>query len=252
MTSTGQYDVSPEAVRSVVGNVGGIIMQTMNSVLELESMIVAPTSFATIGSAVASANTQLQGQQVASMRSLLTLLQQVNDLVKRSVDDYDSADQAVATGYGGQQTGTTPTSSDLWSSPAGAAVAGQAVAAGTGTSPQPHSVSNVVGYLTGAGVGSAAGVPTSNPQDFVSWLDASPDHQAGLGVIGVYSGAARGFGDVPGGVHDGDLAVIEPGAGASDPGTMLGVIGNSGQLYNNGLVQPDFGAVATLRVYRPM
>ncbi len=253
MTSTGQYNVSPEAVRSVVGNVGGIIMQTVNSVLELESMIVAPTSFATIGSAVASANTQLQGRQVTAMRSLLTLLQQVNDLVKRSVDDYDSADQAVATGYGGgQATGSTPTTSGLWSSPAGAAVAGQAVAASTAAAPQPHSVDNVVGYLTNAGVGSAAGVPTSSPHDFASWLDASPDHQAGLGVIGVYSGAARGFGDVPGGVRGGDLAVIDPGAGASDPGTMLGVIGNSGQLYNNGLVQPDFGAVATLRVYRPM
>jgi hypothetical protein len=83
-------------------------------------------------------------------------------------------------------------------------------------------------------------------------LDASPDHQAQLGVIGVYSGAARGFGDVPGGVHNGDVVVIDPGAGAGDPTTTLGVIANSGQLYNNGLVQPDFGDVATLRVYRPM
>ena len=65
MVSTGQYDVTPEAVRSIVGNVGGIIMQTVNAVLELESMVVAPTSFATIGSAVASTNTALQAQQVA-------------------------------------------------------------------------------------------------------------------------------------------------------------------------------------------
>ncbi|HKN99812.1 MAG TPA: WXG100 family type VII secretion target, partial [Pseudonocardiaceae bacterium] len=116
---------------------------------------------------------------------------------------------------------------------------------------QPASVSNVVGYLTAAGVGNpAAGIPTSSPHDFVSWLDASPEHQAQLGVIGVYSGAARGFGDVPGGVHNGDVVVIDPGAG--DSATTLGVIANSGQLYNNGLVQPDFGDVATLRVYRPM
>jgi uncharacterized protein YukE len=252
MVSTGQYDVTPEAVRSIVGNVGGIVMQTMNSVLALESMIVAPTSFATIGSAVASANTQMQNQQVTAMRSLLALLQQVNNMVKSSVDAYDSADQAVATGYGGQPsaTGTTPTTSTgLWSSPAGAQVAGQAVAAGTGTSSQPASVSNVVGV--GNQTGTAA-VPTSSPHDFVSWLDASPDNQAGLGVIGVYSGTARGFGDVPGGVHDGDMVVIDPGTGTSGAGTVLGVIGNSGQLYNNGLVQPDFGDVATLRVYRPM
>jgi hypothetical protein len=131
-------------------------------------------------------------------------------------------------------------------------VAGQAIGAGTGTSTQPDSVSNVVGYLTSAGVGTqgATGVPTSSPHEFVAWLDASPDNQAGLGVIGVYSGAARGFGDVPGGVLDGDMVVVDP--GASGAGTVLGVIGNSGQLYNNGLVQPEFGSVATLRVYRPM
>jgi hypothetical protein len=262
MVSTGQYDVTPEAVRSIVGNVGGIIMQTVNTVLDLEKMVVAPTSFATIGSAVASANTALQSQQVASLRSLLTLLQKVNDLVKRSVDAYDSADQAVAAGFGGTgTTGTTPTTAALWSTPAGAQVAAQAVASGTGPSAHPDSVGTVVGYLASAGLGqSMTGVPTSSPHDFLAWLDASPDHQAGLGVIGVYSGAARGFGDVPGGVHDGDMVIVSPGtdpnAGPDVPGngagTVLGVIGRSGQLYNNGLVQPEFGPVATLRVYRPM
>lgn len=252
MTSAGQYNVTPEAVRSIVGNVGGIIMQTVNTVLDLEKLVVAPTSFATIGSAVATANTAMQTQQVAALRSLLTLLQQVNNLVKQSVDAYDSADQAVAQAYGGNQT-TTATTATLFSSPAASAVAGQAVSSGIGGTPQPGSVTNVVGYLTSAGVGtSATNVPTSSPQAFVAWLDASPDNQAGLGVLGVYSGAARGFGDVPGGVLGGDMVVIDPGAGANGVGPMIGIIGNSGQLYNNGLVQPVFGEVATLRVYRPM
>jgi uncharacterized protein YukE len=254
---TGQYAVSPEAVRSIVGNVGGVITQTMTMVLDLEKMVVAPTSFATIGTAVASANTQLQTQQVTAMRSLLSLLQQVNNLVKTSVDSYDSADQAVATGFGGQTAPTTTPSAALWSSPAATAVATQAVNAGTGTAAaQPTSAGNVVGYLTSAGIGNHSvdpgSIPTSSPQAFTSWLDASPDHQAGLGVIGVYSGAARGFGDVPGGVHNGDIVAIDPGSGASSPAETIGVIANSGQVYNNGLVQPDFGDVATLRVYRPM
>lgn len=255
MTSAGQYNVTPEAVRSIVGNVGGIIMQTVNTVLDLEKLVVSPTSFATIGSAVASANTALQTQQVAAMRSLLTLLQQVNNLVKQSVDAYDSADRAIAHGFGGQPTttGTTPTGTTaLFSSPAAAAVAGQAITSGVGGSAQPGSVTNVVGYLAAAGVGAQSGVPTSSPHEFVAWLDTSPDNQAGLGVLGVYSGTARGFGDVPGGVQNGDMVIIDPGAGTSGSGTMLGIIGNSGQLYNNGLVQPVFGDVATLRVYRPM
>jgi hypothetical protein len=254
MTSPGQYNVTPEAVRSIVGNVGGIVIQAVNTVLDLERLVVPPTSFATIGSAVASANTAVQAQQVVALRSLLALLQQVNNLVKQSVDAYDSADQAIARGYGGQPAavGTTPASATaLFSSPGAAAVAGQAISGSIGGTPQPGSVTNVLGYLTSAGVcppGSA--VPTTSPHEFVAWLDASPDNQAGIGVIGVYSGAARGFGDVPGGVLGGDMVIID--AGANGSGTMLGIIGHSGQLYNNGLVQPVFGDVATLRVYRPI
>lgn len=236
MTDAGQCPVSPEAVRSAVGNVGGIVMRTVNMVLELESMLVAPMAFATIGAAVASANTRMQDQQVATMRSLLTLLQQINSLVRTSVDAHDTADQAIATG--------------LWSSPAGAAVASQTVGAGAGVSGQPGSVTTVVGYLNAAGLGDDANVPMSDPNAFVSWLEANPQHQAGLGVIGVYSGTARGFGDVPGGVRGGDVVAIDP--GATGEVTQLGVIGESGSLHNNGLVQPDFGDVATLRVYRPM
>lgn len=236
MTSAGQYSVSPEAVRSVVGNVGGIVMRTVNMVLELEAMVVAPLSFATIGSAVASANTRMQGQQVAAMRSLLTLLQQINSVVRTSVDACDTTGEPIATG--------------LWSSPTGAAVASKAVAACVGVSAQPGAVATVVGYLNAAGLGDGTNVPTSDPNAFVSWLDASPQHQAGLGVIGVYSGTARGFGDVPGGVRCGDVVAIDP--GATGDVTQLGVIGDSGSLHNDGLVQPDFGDVARLRIYRPM
>src|SRR5882757_4294391 len=50
---TGQYEVRPEAMRSAVGNIGGIIMQTVNAVLDLEKLVLAPTSFAMIGDAVA-------------------------------------------------------------------------------------------------------------------------------------------------------------------------------------------------------
>jgi uncharacterized protein YukE len=257
MVTTGQYDVRPEAIRSTVGNVGGIIVQAVNTVLDLESTVVAPTSFATIGSAVASANTEMQGQQVAAMRSLLTLLQQVNAQVKQSADDYDSADAAVAAGYGGQTGGAgtaTQTRTGLWSSPAGAQLASYAIGDSTGNSGQPHSAGNVVGYLMGVGLGQQGGAdaPTGSAGEFTAWLDASPDHQADLGVIGVYSGVARSLGDVPGGVHNGDMVIIDPGSGASGTNTVLGIIGNSNQLYNNGLVQPDFGGVATLRVYRPM
>jgi uncharacterized protein YukE len=248
MAAGGQYQLGPEAVRSAVGNVGGIIMQTINVLLDLESMVVAPTSFATIGSAVASANTSMQGQQVVALRSLLKLLQDVNNLVKQSADAYDSADQAVSAAFGGQSHPATTTSNGLWPSSVASHLAGVAVGDSTGATGQPHSAATVVDYLTQAGLTqSPQAVPTGSPHEFTSWLDASPDNQASLGVIGVYSGAARGFTDVPGGVHNGDLVVIDAGA---DP--TIGIIGNTNQLYNNGLIQPRFGDVATLRVYRPV
>ncbi|HEX4705992.1 MAG TPA: WXG100 family type VII secretion target, partial [Pseudonocardiaceae bacterium] len=247
-------------VLSTAGNVGGIITQAVSVVMDLEKMIVPPTSFATIGGAVASANTVMQGHQVTALQSLLKLLQDVTGLVKKVAAEYNAADQAVSQGYGGQ--GLTPgttAASGLWSSTAGAQLANTAISASLGGPGQPQSVTNVVGYLNQVGLGQqgAATVPTGSTAQFTSWLDASPNNQAQLGVIGVYSGVARGFGDVPGGVVNGDMVIIDPGSasgvvGASDPGMMLGIIGNSNQLYNNGLLQPNFGGLATLRVYRPM
>jgi hypothetical protein len=253
MTSAGQYVVAPEAVRSSVGNVGGLIMQAVNTVMELETMIVPPTSFATIGSAVASANTAMQAQQVTALKNLLNLMTQVNNLVQRSVEGYDTADQAAAASYGGNAT-TTASTNGIWTGGAANTLANAAVTGSAGGPGTPHSVSTVLGYLNQSGLttGGPTGAPTGSPAAFANWLDASPDHQAALGVLGTYSGAARGFGDVPGGVHNGDLVVINPGATATDQSTALGIVANNGQLYNNGLIQPDFGGLANLQVYRPM
>jgi hypothetical protein len=252
MTSAGQYVVAPEAVRSSVGNVGGLIMQAVNTVMELETMIVPPTSFATIGSAVASANTAMQAQQITALKNLLNLMTQVNNLVQRSVEGYDTADQAAAASYGGNT--ATTSGSGIWAGGAASTLATSAVAGSVGGPGTPHSVSTVLGYLNQSGLtgGGPTGAPTGSPAAFANWLDASPDHQAALGVLGTYSGAARGFGDIPGGVHNGDMVVINPGTTATDQSTVLGIVANNGQLYNNGLIQPDFGGLANLQVYRPM
>jgi hypothetical protein len=222
--------------------------------MELETMIVPPTSFATIGSAVASANTSMQAQQVTALKNLLNLMTQVNNLVQRSVESYASADQQVAASYGGNTATTTTGANGIFSGGAANALATSAVAGSVGGPGTPQSVSTVLGYLNQAGLttGGPTGAPTGSAAAFANWLDASPDHQAALGVLGTYSGAARGFGDIPGGVHNGDLMVINPGSSATDQSTLLGVVANNGALYNNGLIQPDFGGLANLQVYRPM
>jgi hypothetical protein len=86
----------------------------------------------------------------------------------------------------------------------------------------------------------------------MAWLADSPDHQAHLGVIAVYAGAARGLDDTPAGLRPGDLVCIEPGAVAADQDVLAGVIGEDGGLLNHGLLSPDFGGIAEVHVYRPI
>src|SRR5262245_49733457 len=143
-----EFQAQPEAMRAVVGNIGGILVKAINTVMDLESQVLSPASFASLGSAVASANTALQGQQVQAMRTLLHVLQEVNNLVHQSANDYETVDGAVAAGYGGGAAHGAP----LWSAAPGADLVGLA-SAGAAATGDPHSVSNVLTYLSQAGLG---------------------------------------------------------------------------------------------------
>lgn len=243
MTTGSSYNVRPDAVRGVVGNVVGILLQAYSTVMELERLTLAPTSFAKLGSPVASANIAMQGQVVGTMRTLLQLLQEINDLVHRSANDYDDADRAVAAALGGAPTGTGAAPS--------AALAGYAINDSAGAAGEPGSVGNILEYLGRAGLGELSARPLTevtfrDARDFADWLDRSPANQERVGLLAVYSGSGR---DVSGLVHPGDVVVVQPVVG--DGGPVIGVAGAGGQLYNHGAVgsAAEFGRV---RVYRPM
>ncbi|MEV5764037.1 WXG100 family type VII secretion target [Micromonospora sp. NPDC052213] len=243
MTTGSSYNVRPDAVRGVVGNVVGILLQAYSTVMELERLTLAPTSFAKLGSPVASANIAMQGQVVGTMRTLLQLLQEINDLVHRSANDYDDADRAVAAALGGAPTGTDAAPS--------AALAGYAINDSAGAAGEPGSVGNILDYLGRAGLGELSARPLTevtfrDARDFADWLDRSPANQERVGLLAVYSGSGR---DVSGLVHPGDVVVVQPVVG--DGGPVIGVAGAGGQLYNHGAVgsAAEFGRV---RVYRPM
>jgi uncharacterized protein YukE len=254
--SNGQYEVQPEAMRSTVGNVGGIIMQAMNVAMDLQSTVLNVAAFANIGNTVGSQNTAMQAQQVQALTSVLNLLQKINDLVKRSADDYEAADRDVAVGYGADH-GQTPGSSSLWSAPTATQLANHAINDSVGVAGEPRSVGNVLGYLSDVGVGDLGSQPITDVRfddasGFANWLDTSPENQARLGVIGVYSGDVRDFGDVPGGVQAGDIVVVEANNLPGGHHQVIGIAGNNGELYNHGIVTPEFHHGATVRVYRPM
>ncbi|GAB2952893.1 hypothetical protein GCM10027280_46590 [Micromonospora polyrhachis] len=251
MTTGASYHVRPDAVRGVVGNVVGLLLQTYSTVMELEALTLAPTKFARIGSPVASANIAMQGQLVGTMRTLLQLLQEVNDLVHRSANDYEAADRAVATALGGNLGSDLGGHPPSGGQPAGTALAGYAINDSAGAAGEPGSVGNVLDYLTRARLGDLASRPLTdvtfgNAGDFADWLDRSPTNQERVGLLAVYSGSGR---DVSGVVNTGDVVVVQPYVG--DSGPVIGVAGANGQLYNHGAVgeAAQFGRV---RVYRPM
>ena len=253
-----QFMAQPEAMRAAAGNLGGIVMQAAGSVLELEKMIVAPPTFAGIGTSVASANTTMQAHQTTALQSLLTLLQDVNKLITVIADAYEMADKNAATGYGATTTpaSTATTTASLWSNAAGAQLADAALAS-TGGTPTPHNASTVIGYMSQSGLGQlgtqgTGSMPTGSVASLTSWLDASPSNQVWAGVVGVYNGSARSLADVPGGVQPGDVVIVDPGAGAADQQPTIGVVGGGDQLFNNGAISPDFGGTASIQVFRPL
>lgn len=254
-----QFMAQPEAMRAAAGNLGGIVMQAASSVLELEHMIVAPPTFAAIGTSVASANTTMQAHQTTALSSLLTLLQDVNKLITIIADAYELADKNAATGYGGTTTPATTTAAttaSLWSNVAGTQLADQALA-GAGGTPTPHNASTVIGYMSRSGLGQlgtqgTGTMPTGSVASLTSWLDASPANQVWAGVVGVYNGSARSLADVPGGVQPGDVVIVDPGAAAADQQPTIGVVGGGDQLFNNGAITPDFGGTASIQVFRPL
>ena len=250
----GEYRAEPEAMRSAVGNVGGIIAHGINAVADLERLVVQPMSFATFGSAVAAANTALHSGQITAVRTLLQLLQQVNGLVKASADAYQAADQDVASGYGG---GHAPagTASSIWGSSHASELATLAINDSAGAHGEPSSVGNVLRYLGDARLGRLGDHPITDTRfhgvaDFNDWLAGDADNQARVGLIEVYAGTARTFSDVPGGVHSGDVVVVEP-LLFSDRQPVIGVAGDGGRLYNHGLLDARTGGLAKVSVYRP-
>ncbi|MBE8520261.1 WXG100 family type VII secretion target [Amycolatopsis sp. H6(2020)] len=250
----GEYRAEPEAMRSAVGNVGGIIAHGINAVADLERLVVQPMSFATFGSAVAAANTALHSGQITAVRTLLQLLQQVNGLVKASADAYQAADQDVASGYGGGHA-SSGTASSIWGSSHASELATLAINDSAGAHGEPSSVGNVLRYLGDARLGRLGDHPITDTRfhgvaDFNDWLAGDADNQARVGLIEVYAGTARTFSDVPGGVHSGDVVVVEP-LLFSDRQPVIGVAGDGGRLYNHGLLDARTGGLARVSVYRP-
>lgn len=243
------FDASPEEMRSVAGNLSGIIMQAANAVSALRSMKVNPSDFSTLGAAVAAMNAKLEASQVSSLNTLLSLLQEFNDNVRKVADTYQDQDRRIADAYAGRQTELAAVSSTLWSSPSAERLAAAATGASLSATAQPGSVDNVLGYLRSAGIGDQQSRSFADAVAFARWLDAGPANQQATGVIGVYAGLARDLGDVPGGVRSGDIVVLAFDRG---PDPVIAVVGDRGQLYNHGLVQPSFSGLADTRVYRPI
>lgn len=272
-------------MRQVVGGVGALLVHAVSTAVDVGSARLDARGFGAFGGAVAAAQQDLQSHHVDALDALLAGLQRVNADVRRVADAYEQIDREVAAGFGGARDrlpgtagsdtaaghGTSPTSAlvtptgagpgnaaggllaGLWGSGVGTAVAGHAREhAGAG---EPFSVVNVVGYLRDGGVGHVAETPLpdgrfAGPTSFADWLDSDPANQTHVGVIHVYRGDVRDLADIPGGVREGDVVVIDPDViGVATAGAAPGA---TVPLANHGPLDTDLGHRASVRVYRPL
>jgi len=257
--SAAGFSIDPDAVRNIAGNLGGILMQAISVSRDLERLIVPPSAYAQIGTAVASGSSALQDGQVAAMRSMLQVLSDISSEVSRVSSMARADDDTVASSLTTLHSGG---GSSLWGSVTAASLADTAMAGGKQPS-TGSSVDGVLDQLGQTGMGQLAQHPVPHgqfhdPKALADWLDTDPDNQTRLGVIGVYAGNTGNLSDVPGGLHPGDVVYVDrwqltgasmtPSAQAS-----LGVVGSDGQLYNHGAINTsDWSGVTDLRVYRPI
>lgn len=263
MTTESRYEVRPEAVRGVVGNVFGTLMQLLGTVVELEQMELPPAAYGAIGAPVASASGAMRTQLIQTLRSLLSVLQETNELAQRSASDYEAADVSVAQSFGGgarESVAVNPSAvPDGIAVPDAGGLGGQlarlVVADSAGLRAEPHSVGNVVDYLTDAGLGQLRHEPLTDvtfadATAFADWLDADPAHQERAGLIGVYSAEMTRREELAGVVQQGDVVVGQPLPAFGDA-AVVAVTGGDGQLYNHGPVDAA-PWLSRVRVYRPI
>jgi len=253
MSSGPGYQVQPDAVRTVVSNVTSILTQILNTVRDIERLVLPASAFAAIGSPVAAANTTTQSQVTQTLHTLLSVLTQTNGSVNQAANGYTGSDQLVAQSLGAPPATSTTTpapASALPMYPADPAAGTTATTTPAGT---PGAVGTVVDYLAkarGDSAGSAAppGLAAGTPVDFARWMNTTR-HQLDAGVLGVYSGELANGQTLTGAVHAGDVVVLAPSGGTG--GGEIGIVGSDGQLYNTGPIGTVTGP-ASVWVYRPI
>ena len=233
---TDEFDIRPDAVRSIAGNIGGLLMQTVAHTRDLARLDVPAAAYGQIGADVATAGGALGEQQTVALQSLLKVVGDIGSRLREVADSADRTDSDIAAG--------------LWGS------AGAVRLARSAMDPVPAAdpVSAVLSRIHQVGVGQTPSGQFGSPAAFADWLDADPDHQTSVGVIGIYSGGVGRLSDVPGGLHPGDVVFrshwqLGPDLTGGDR-TDLGIVGSDGRLYDNGVPVAD--GVAELRVDRPL
>ena len=257
------YRIDLDAVRTIAGNLGGILLQAISVSRDLERLVVPAASYGRIGTPVATGSSALQTGQVQAMQSMMRVLSDISTEVSAVSTASAELDREIAGGlerlHDGADSSRPPS---LWGSVVAGQLAGHAMAGG-GQPSAGSSVDGLLDTLTGAGMGQLHEHPVPpgafpTPKALADWLDTDPDHQTRLGVIGVYAGNTGNLSDVPGGLHAGDLVYVDrwqlsgpsltPSAQSS-----LGVVGDDGRLYNQGAISTaGWTGVTDLRVYRPI
>jgi hypothetical protein len=94
MSSNGEYQVDPGAVRAVAGTITAEILRAYTMLQSIRSM--AQPEFGPVGGAAAAATRDLREQLERSLETTLERLNTVNLLVSQAADAYSNLDSVAA------------------------------------------------------------------------------------------------------------------------------------------------------------
>ena len=249
----GEYRAEPEAMRSAVGNVGGIIADGINAVPDLEAWSCRRRR--SRRSAARSPRRTPRCTQPGHRRPHAPEAAPAGQRPGQGQRRRLSGGRPGRRGRLRRQPATgAATTSSIWGSPHASELATLAINDSAGAHGEPSSVGNVLRYLGDARLGRLGDHPITDTRfhgvaDFNDWLAGDADNQARVGLIGVYSGTARTFSDVPGGVHSGrrrggrPLLFSDRRPSSASPATAASSTTTA--------CSPRIGGLAMVRVYRP-
>jgi predicted amino acid dehydrogenase len=97
MSTSGQgYEIDVEGTRRVLSELANLASKVQSSIADLGGLAVPTGCYGGVGTAVATANVNVHQQSVATLQTVLAVIQQIQQRATQSVNNYAQADTGIA------------------------------------------------------------------------------------------------------------------------------------------------------------